>query len=84
MKYICNTLPNNTILDWPKLKEFADDKINMSHTFKFVLERVESLVGKKNLLVTSISSFSHIVFKGFVYMVIKGRDCVVKSQVKPG
>ena len=38
---LVNTLPDNKILDWSKLKAFADDKINMSEKLKFVLERVE-------------------------------------------
>ena len=41
-----NSLPNNKILDWSKLKAFADDKINVTEKLKFVLERVEDIVGK--------------------------------------
>ena len=33
-------------LDWSKLKAFADDKTNMTEKLKFVLERVENIVGK--------------------------------------
>ena len=40
------SLPNNKILDWSKLKAFADDKINKTEKFKFVLGRVENMVGK--------------------------------------
>ena len=41
-----NSLPNNKILDWFKLKAFADNKVNVSEKLKFVLGRVENIVGK--------------------------------------
>ena len=41
---IFNSLPNNKILDWSKLKAFADDKINVTEKLKFLLERVENIV----------------------------------------
>ena len=41
-----NSLPNNKILDWSKLKAFADDKINVTEKLKLILERVENIVGK--------------------------------------
>ena len=41
-----NSLPNDKILDWSKLKAFADDKINVKEKFKFGLGRVENIVGK--------------------------------------
>ena len=41
-----NSLPNDKILDWSKLKVFADDKINLAENFKFGLGRVENSVGK--------------------------------------
>ena len=31
------------MLDWSKLKVFADDKINVTERLKFVLERVENV-----------------------------------------
>ena len=34
------------MLDWSKLKAFADDKINVNQILKFVLERVKNIVGK--------------------------------------
>ena len=42
-----NSLPKNKILDWSKLKAFADDKINVTKELKFVLGRVENIVGKR-------------------------------------
>ena len=31
-----NSLPNDKLLDWSKLKAFADDKINVIEKLKFV------------------------------------------------
>ena len=33
-----NWLPNDKILNWSKLKAFADHKINVTEKFKFVLD----------------------------------------------
>ena len=41
-----NSLPNDKILDWPKLKAFAHDKMNVTEKFELVLERVQNIVGK--------------------------------------
>ena len=58
-----NSLPNNKILGLPKLKAFADDKINVTQKLKFALGRGRKHCGKrKKMLVTSIFSFSHNVF----------------------
>ena len=43
---VVNSLPNSKNLDWPKFKAFADDKINVTEKLKFVLGRVEKIVGK--------------------------------------
>ena len=39
-----NPLPNDHILDWSKLKAFADDKVNVAENLKLV--RVENIVDK--------------------------------------
>ena len=39
-------MPHNTILEQSRMKDFADDKINLTQTLNFVLERVENIVGK--------------------------------------
>ena len=41
-----NSLPHEKILDWSKLKAFAEDKIKVTEKLKFVLGRVENTVGK--------------------------------------
>ena len=43
---LVNSVPNDKILDWTKLKAFADDKLNLPKNLKIVLERVEIIVGK--------------------------------------
>ena len=41
-----NSLPNDKILDWSKLKALADDKIKVTQKSKFVSSKVENIVGK--------------------------------------
>ena len=41
-----NSLPNDKILDWSKLKAYADDKIKVLKMIIFVFDRVENIVGK--------------------------------------
>ena len=41
-----NSLPNNKISDWSKLKAIADNKIEVVKMMTFFLDRVESTVGK--------------------------------------
>ena len=45
LEIIINSLPNDKILDLPKLKAFADDKINVIQKLKFALGGVENIVG---------------------------------------
>ena len=41
-----NSLPNDNIFHFLKLKAFADDEINIIQTSKFALGRLENIVGK--------------------------------------
>ena len=41
-----NSLPNDKILDRSKFKALVDDKLNAMEKLKFVLGRVENMVGK--------------------------------------
>ena len=41
-----NSLPNDNFLDLSKLKAFTDDKFKVSEKLKFVLGKVENIVGK--------------------------------------
>ena len=44
--YRFNSLPNYKFLDWSKMKPFAEDEINLAEKLKFVLGKVENIVGK--------------------------------------
>ena len=39
-------VPNDKVLDWFKLKAFADDRTRVAENLKFAFERVENIVGK--------------------------------------
>ena len=77
-----NGFTNEKILNCNKFKAFAGNKINVTQKSKFVLEMVENIGEKEKMLVTSIFSFSHIVFKrllswgslkvGIVWLRVKG------------
>ena len=41
-----NPLPNCILLDWSKLKASSEDTMNVPEKLKFVLGRVENIVGK--------------------------------------
>ena len=74
-----NSLPNNKILDWSKLKAFADDKIKLTKKSKLVSGRVENIVGKgenvvKKCWLPAFSSSPTIFRKRFSVEVVKSRD----------
>ena len=75
------TSPNDKILEWSKLKAFADDKINMAEKLKPVLGRVENIVGKGE-----IAGYQHLLLfptmfsKAFWFGVVKSQNCVVNSS----
>ena len=52
-----NSLPNYKILDQSKLKAFADDKLKVIQMAKFVLGKIENIVGKEE------NAGNHTVFK---------------------
>ena len=59
-----NSLSNDKILEVTKFKAFADDKLNVPKMIISVFGKLENIEGKgKKMLVTSIFSFSHNVFK---------------------
>ena len=64
-KLVFISLPNDKILDWSRLKAFADENFNITKTMISVCGRVENIVGK--MLVISIFLFSHNVFKSFLF-----------------
>ena len=60
MSWRFNSLWHCKILDWSKLRAYADDKINVTEKLKFVLGRVENIVGKGE---NAVYCFPHSVFK---------------------
>ena len=68
------------ILDWSKLKAFADDKINVTEKLKFVLERAENIVEKEKTVVASIFFFSHKILRRLKKGCGKS-NCVAKSEI---
>ena len=42
-----NLLPYDKILDWSKLKAFANDKLNVTQDMKVVFHRIENIVRKE-------------------------------------
>ena len=66
-----NSLPHNKILDQSNLRDFAEDKINVSYKMNLVMGRLlQNSVGKEKML------FS----KCFFARVVKSWDCAVKSS----
>ena len=44
--WVINPLPDDKILDFTKLKAFADDKLNVAKMMISLFDRVESTMGK--------------------------------------
>ena len=61
--YSLTCLPDDTFLDWFKLKAIADHKVNVTQKLEFVLGRVYNIVGKGENAGYQNFSFSHNVFK---------------------
>ena len=75
-----NSLPNNKFLDWSKFRAFADDKLNLTEKLKFVLGKVENIVGKgENAGFQHFLLFPQCFQKPSFLKVVKSRDCVVRS-----
>ena len=75
-----NSLPNDKILDWSKLKAFANDKMNVNEKFNFGLGRTKNIVGKgENAGYQHFLLFPQCFQKAFSFQVVKGQDCVVKG-----
>ena len=78
---IINSVSKDKILDWSKLKAFADDTINVTKDLKFVLGRVKNIVGKgENAVYQHFLLFLQCFQKGFFLRVDKSWDSVVKSK----
>ena len=74
-----NSVPNDKILDWSKLKAFADDKIKVLKMMIFVFDRIENDVGKGEIAgYQHFLLFAQCFYRAF-YPWSLSRDCVVKS-----
>ena len=79
-KAAINSLPHDKILDWTKLKAFADNKINVAEMMIFLSDRVENIVGKgENAGFQHFLLFPQYFQKGFFFRIVKSRGCVAKS-----
>ena len=58
---------SNSIIVQSDLKDSADDKINVTQELNFLGEGKKILWEKEKMLVTSIFSFSHNVFKSLLF-----------------
>ena len=75
-------LPNNKVVDRFNLRAFADNKIYFTEKLKFVLWKIENIIGKRRKCCYQHFSpflmFSKVPF----FRVVRSRDCVVKSFKK--
>ena len=78
-----NPLPDDKILGLPKLKAFADDKLNVTQNIKVVFHRIEKHCGKRRKCwLPAFSSFPTMFSEGFFSCrasKVVSRHCVVKS-----
>ena len=58
------SLPNDKILDQSKLKTFADNKLKVIKMAKFVLDKIENVVGKEENAGNQHFLLFHNVSKG--------------------
>ena len=61
---IVNLLPHDKILDQTKSKAFADDKLNVTKMIIPVFDRVENIVGKREIACLHYKFFENTVGKG--------------------
>ena len=74
-----NSLPNKKNLRLVRIESICRQQNKCDENLKFVLGRVENIVGKgENAVYQHNFSFSHNVFKWFLIQVAKSCDCVVK------
>ena len=67
---------NEKILDWSKFKAHAEDKINLTQNLNFVLGKVENILEKEKVLVTTNSPFPKMFSKGlFLKVCLKPGLC---------
>ena len=73
-----NSSPNDKIWDSPKSKAFADNTVKAVQMMIAACNKVVNIVEKEKMLVTTIFSFFHNVFKTYLFQGHKKSDYVVK------
>ena len=75
-----NSEPKDKISDLYQFKVLADDKIRVTRTLKFVVERLENIVGKRENAERQHFFLFPLCFQNGHYdsRVVISRDCVVK------
>ena len=68
-----NPLPDDTILTLFKMKAFPDDNFSLEKwcDFSLIVQKKKTFCEKEKMLVTSILSVSHIIFK---WLLFQGRQ----------
>ena len=76
-----NSLPNDTLLDWSKLKAFADDKKKKCDSkIEICSGKERKHCGKRRKCWLPAFSPFPVMFSKFFYLrIVKSWDCVVKS-----
>ena len=71
-------LPDDNIFGLPKLKAFADDKLNVTRNVKVVFHRIENIVGKEeNAGYQHFLLFPQCFQKAFFLQCVKSCHCVL-------
>ena len=73
-------LPNDRSSDLSKFSEFEVYKPNVTQ-LKFLSGGLENIVEKQKMLVTSIFSFCHDVFRKDFFQGVVTRGCLVKDKL---
>ena len=80
---IVNSLKSNAVKSYSSIFGLLEDTMkNILNSAKMMIsvsDRLENIVGKENMLVASIFSFSHNVFKSVPVRVVKTRYCLVND-----
>ena len=72
-------LANDKILAFPKLKDFADDNINVTQNIKLFFHRVENIEGKRRKCwLPAVSPVPNMFSEGLYHRGVKMRHSVVK------
>ena len=67
------------MVDWTRLKAFADDKLNVAKKMIFVFHWEENIVGKgENSCLLAFSLCPALFSKTFSFRIVKSRDCLTK------